>query len=131
MEKKQRMVRLLELMMCRGTMRTMRLMTARHDAPSSSHARTVTTVSSSGPSHKKCRKIIDIKMGGADNIKCTQCKWDVLMACIQVKLIKRKKSEKCRGWEQSLFSTETRKVQLKEREKVAITSTNLQSLDVV
>lgn len=60
MEKKQRMVRLLELMMCRGTVRTMRLMPARHDAPSSSHARTVTAVSSSGPSHKKCRKIIDI-----------------------------------------------------------------------
>ena len=53
MEKKQRTVRLLELMMCRRTVGTMRLMPARHDAPSSSHARAVTAVSSSGPSHKK------------------------------------------------------------------------------
>ena len=60
MEKKQRMVRLLELMMCRRTVGTRRLMPARHDAPSSSNARTVTAVSSSGPSHKRCRKIIDI-----------------------------------------------------------------------
>ncbi len=80
--------------MCRGTMRTMRLMPARHDAPSSSHAMTVTAVCSSGPSHKMCRKIIDIYMGAADNIQSMQCKSDVNMAWIRIKLVNNNISEK-------------------------------------